>query len=304
MDRSDPVVLLRQLRSELANFEDIAAYLLPQAGDVPQLRGIDIHGGTLPLNGIVGGDHLMYVDFKQRFDLDARIADAAASGRLDVVENLARCRERAGIVLLDAAGHKITDALLVAMLHQAFLLGAIYELDMFGQITRRLFENLNTRFYESSGSHKFVSLIYGEISEQAMFRFLAAAQPFPAVFSKRHARFMEVSPDLCVNFPPLGVQPSLDVIDRSRTSSLIGFKNHYEMNEWTLMGEGDVLLLRTDGLTDHQRDGEPYFPAHAEAKLRDVHGLGAAAIFEALVSDLRAFADPVDDISLVVIKRA
>ena len=46
---------------------------------------------------------------------------------------------------------------MAAMLHQAFLLGSIYELDMFGQITRRLFENLNARFYQSSGKHKYVS---------------------------------------------------------------------------------------------------------------------------------------------------
>ena len=61
----------------------------------------------------------------------------------------------------------MTDALLAAMLHQAFLLGAIYELDVHGRITRRLFEHLNTRFYQSSGAHKFVSLIYGEMAEDA-----------------------------------------------------------------------------------------------------------------------------------------
>jgi hypothetical protein len=29
-------------------------------------------------------------------------------------------------VVIDVSGHKITDALVAAMLHQAFLLGAIY----------------------------------------------------------------------------------------------------------------------------------------------------------------------------------
>ena len=38
----------------------------------------------LPLSGSVGGDHLIYVDFKQRFDLDARIALAREQGRHDV----------------------------------------------------------------------------------------------------------------------------------------------------------------------------------------------------------------------------
>lgn len=66
----------------------------------------------------------------------------------------------AGVAVVDVSGHLITDALMAAMLHQAFLLGSIYELDMFGQITRRLFENLNTRFYNSSSAHKYVSLIY------------------------------------------------------------------------------------------------------------------------------------------------
>jgi hypothetical protein len=31
--------------------------------------------------------------------------------------------------------------------------------------------------------HKFVSVIYGEISEDATFRFLSAGAPVPAVFS-------------------------------------------------------------------------------------------------------------------------
>ena len=149
---------------------------------------------------------------------------------------------------------------MAAMLHQAFLLGAIYELDMFGHVTRRLFENLNTRFYQSSSEHKFISLIYGEISEDARFRFLSAAQPFPIVFSRKHDRFMEVSADLCVSFPPLGMLPSLDVTDRQPTASPLGFKDHYQMNEWVIMGEGDIFLLHTDGWPSTVVRARTYFP--------------------------------------------
>src|SRR5688500_3172716 len=70
--------LLGQLAGELHNFQDTAQHLLPQPGDVPRLPGIDVWGGTLPLNGAVGGDHIIYVDFRQRFDLEARMAEAAA----------------------------------------------------------------------------------------------------------------------------------------------------------------------------------------------------------------------------------
>jgi len=295
---------LERLKGELRNFEEIAKYLKPLPEDVPQLDGIDVYGGTLALSGAVGGDHIIYVDFKQRFNLDARIAQAVDEGRLDVAENLKRCQKTAGIAMIDVSGHRVTDALPAAMLHQAFLLGAVYELDFSGHITRRLFENLNTRLFNTSSDHKFVSLIYGEISEDAMFRFISAAQPFPMVFSAEHDRFMEVPEELCVSFPPIGMMPSLDTIDRHRlTPSLLGFKDHYEMNEWLLMGSGDILVLYTDGLAEHSRADAAYFPGRFEQELRKVKGLTARQIFDAIEADLRAFAEPSDDISLVVIKR-
>jgi serine phosphatase RsbU (regulator of sigma subunit) len=299
----DDAGLLAELTSELENFRDIARHILPQPGETPCLRGIDVWGGTRPLAGAVGGDHIIYVDFKQRFDLQARMARAGAEGRFDVQHNLERCQRTAGIAVIDVAGHRVTDALLAAMLHQAFLIGALYELDTIGHITKRLFEHLNTRFYQSSGAHKFVSLIYGEISEDAGFRFLSAAHPFPSVFSNRHDRFMEVSPQYLVSFPPLGMLPSFDAIDRNATAaSLLGFKAHYEINEWRLMGAGDILLLHTDGIVDHARGDEQYFPGRLEQRLRSVKHEGARRIYEAILEDVIAFSPPADDISLVVIK--
>ena len=294
---------LERLTRELDNFQSIAKYLVPLPGEVPRLSGIDVWGGSVQLNGSVGGDHITYVDFKQRFDLQARITRAREEGRYDVADNLEGCQRKAGIAVIDVSGHQMTDALLAAMLHQAFLLGAIYELDRYGQITRRLFENLNTRFYQSSGAHKFVSLIYGEIAEDATFRFLSAAMPFPAVFSSRHDRFMEVGADLRISFPPLGMMPSWDVIDRSTTTSTLGFKDHYEMNKWLLMGEGDILLLHTDGLAEHVRGTEEYFPGRLEAVIRETKLGSAREIFEAVKADVLAFSPPADDISLVVLKR-
>jgi serine phosphatase RsbU (regulator of sigma subunit) len=294
---------LAHLVRELENFQEIASNLIPLAGEVPRLPGIDVWGGTRPLAGTVGGDHIIYVDFKQRFDLAARISRAVADGRPDLAGHLQRCEERAGIALIDVAGHRMTDALLAAMLHQAFLVGALYELDMNGQITRHLFENLNTRFYQSSGAHKFISLIYGEISADAQFRFLSAAHPLPLIFSNRHDRFMEVGAHQRLSFPPVGMLPSFDAIDRNVTeTSMFGFKQHYEMNEWQIMGAGDILLLHTDGLADHARENAAYAPDVLEAKVREVKRRDARGIYEAIIEDVVAFAPPADDISLVVVK--
>jgi serine phosphatase RsbU (regulator of sigma subunit) len=300
MYTTDANDLLRQLTSELKNFEDIAKYLLPLPGEVPKLHGVDVSGGTLPLTGAVGGDHIIYVDFKQRFDLQARVAHAREAGQWEVVKGLERCQRMAGIALIDVSGHQVTDALLAAMMHQAFLLGAIYELDMFGQITKRLFENLNTRFYKSSGAHKFIAMTYGEISEDAKFRFLSAGQPPPAVFSRECDRLMDVSAVQC---PPIGIMPSLGMIDEQTTKSPLGFTGQYELNEWSLMGAGDVVLLHTDGLSEHRRGPENYVPTRLEHTLRQVKNESAANMFAAIKEDVMAFNAPSDDISLVVIKR-
>ena len=297
---TDPLAFLT---GELKNFQEIAKYILPLPGEIPTLSGIEVYGGVIPFNGVCGGDHLIYVDFKKRFDIDARIKHATEKGRPDIVANLERIRRMAGIVILDVSGHHATDTLLAAMLHQAFLLGAIYEIDMYGQITKRLFENINTRFYNSSSLNKFVTMIYGEISEECTFRFLSAAHPSPVVFSSQHDRFMEVSEDLCTSFAPIGTLPSDNVIDRNRSKSVLGYKDQYELNEWRLMGAGDILLLYTDGLTDHVRNGEAYFPRHLEQKMREVKHLSARAIFEAIRSHFLEFAYLSDDASFVVIKR-
>ena len=292
-----------KLAREFRNFEEIARGIVQRPGSIPSLAGIEVYGQTLPLNGIVGGDHLIYVDFKKRHDLDARIKVAEDAGRADIVAGLDRCRRMAGVALIDVSGHQATDAMLAAMFHQAFLLGVLYELDMSGSVTRRLFENLNQRFHRTSKVNKFITAIYGEISEDATFRFLLAGHPPPVVFSAAHDRFMEVDPERCVSFPPIGTFPSRSVVDWHRTESVLGFKKGYEVNSWTLMGSGDILLLYTDGLQEHHRRGDPYFPGRLEDVIRSAQHRSAEAIVHIVFDDLRTFANPSDDVSLVVIKK-
>ncbi len=299
----DVIKSLRRLTGELQNFQEIARHIKPPSGEIPELKGLDIYGDTIPLEGQIGGDHIIYVDFKKRFNLAGRIRQAEQEGRLDVACNLKRCRRMAGIALVDVSGHQITDAMLAGMLHQAFLTGAIYELDQFGTVTEKLFENLNSRFYNSSSVSKFLTMIYGEIDEDEIFRFISAAHPMPIVFSNIQDRIMDIDEKLFVNFPPIGTLPSQEDIDRHGVKSVLGYKEKYQINEWTLKGSGDILLLYTDGLLDHCRGDDDYFPNRLESVLRQVKAMNAREIFESIRADLLDFGSPLDDISLVVIKR-
>jgi len=291
----------RELASELDNFEEIARCLKPSAGQIPRLDGLDIAGVSIPLRGKIGGDHILYIDFRRRFDLEARITRAEADGRTELAEQLRRTQERAGILVADVAGHRMTDAMIGAMLHQAFLLGSNYEMDEHGEITTRLFEHINTRFYQSSAIHKYLTMIYGEISTSGVFRFISAGHPPPIVFSRRFARIADIAADRLKRYPPIGIVPSGDDVDRALLEGAPRFKDRYSVNEISLLGAGDVLLLATDGVFEHGEGS--YFPDVLEKDLARTRDLSAREISNALKRSILDFAAPADDISFVVIKR-
>ncbi len=286
----------------------LAQRLMPAPGAVPYIQGIDISGITIPYNGVVGGDLITYVNFEDRFDLDARIRSAQALGQVEVVNALRRLRRKGGILVADVAGHGFTDAARALMLHQAFHTGALYEMDLNGELTVRLIEQINTRFLKSAtlrnlaadpDDASFITLIYGEISESGRFRFVSAGHPSPLVFSREFDRFVDISQDRLVSFPPIGLQPVEDHADARRYQRALGYKKRYTVNELNLMGQGDVLLLYTDGLLDPV---SPYSQAQLERVVSRAKGGSAQEICEAITQDRRAAAEQTDDLSLVVIK--
>jgi serine phosphatase RsbU (regulator of sigma subunit) len=49
--------------------------LMPVEGTIPHLEGIEMYGNSIPA-GTVGGDLFEYINFQQRYDIDARIQRA------------------------------------------------------------------------------------------------------------------------------------------------------------------------------------------------------------------------------------
>ncbi len=294
---------LNHLQEELENFEEIALQLKPDPGEIPQLPGIDVFGTIIPLAGSIGGDHIIYVDFNKRHDLDTRIAQARQKGLEQIAAKLEETKQTAGVLLADVSGHKITDAVLAAMLHQSFLLGAVYELQIYGTITTRLFENINNRFYRSSSVRKYLTMIYGEIHVSGTFRFISAGHHPPLVFSNEFDRFVDIHPDLLVTFPPIGTMPSKTDPDLSREPSVLGTKDKYTVNEIKLMSPGDILVLYTDGLKEHENNGVDYFPERFESTIRENKEKPARQILDEVTRDLLDFGPPADDVSCVLIKK-
>jgi serine phosphatase RsbU (regulator of sigma subunit) len=144
-------------------------------------------------------------------------------------------------------------------------------------------------------------MIYGEISEGGNFRFLSAGHPPPAVFSREFGRFMKISEDRLVALPPVGLQPSVADTDRRRVPSIHGYKRRYQINEINLLAAGDILLLHTDGLSEHVEG--TFFPQRVERLLAEWGDVSAAEICERLREALLHEAQPEDDVTVVVLKK-
>ncbi len=290
---------LQELISQVQDFSELAHLFDPEPGDLPDIPGIDIYGECLQKNGRFGGDHITYVDFKKRYKLDALRREASEQLRLKLAGNF----HKAGLAVIDVEGHDLAAAFIAAVFHQAFLLGVSYELKMFGEVTTHLFENINTRFYNSSGISKTLTMIYGEIMENGTFRFLSAAHPPPKVFSQEFDRIVRISEDRLVTFPQIGTMPSKENSEKSVPQ--LGYKETYTVNEINLMGGGDILLIYSDGISDHRNSrGERYFPERLETKLRECKRLPARQLFACIKDDFLSFNSLLeDDATLVIIKK-
>jgi serine phosphatase RsbU (regulator of sigma subunit) len=287
------------LEKELDVFSELAHTFDPPPSELPEVPWIDVYGESLPYNRQAGGDHIIYVDFKKRYKMEKLIRNAPEN----LKKKLRATAARAGILVLDVEGHDFSSAFIASVFHQTFLLGVSYELQISGEITTSLFENINTRFFNSSGISKTLTMIYGEISEKGTFRFISAAHPPPLVFSNEYNRMVAISEDRLVSFPQIGTMPSPG--NSEITIPLLGIKEKYTINEINLMGKGDILILYTDGLSDHRNShGEKYFPERLEDRLKECKSLPARDIFHCIKNDLLAFhTQPVDDVTFVIIKK-
>jgi hypothetical protein len=51
--------------------------LMPVEGAIPQIPGIEMFGNSIPA-GTIGGDLFEYINFQQRYDIEARIQPSSA----------------------------------------------------------------------------------------------------------------------------------------------------------------------------------------------------------------------------------
>ena len=295
------------LVEELAHFQDLASLILPRPEDLPILPNIDYFAAIEPLRGSVCGDHLAVVDFAE-YNLHHKIQEAERAGNELLAATLADNLDRFGILVADAAGHRIGDSVTANFLHGAFKTGVAYELARHGKVTAGLFEMLNTIFYnrmtpEFLESKPYVTLIYGEVLHEGRFRFLSAGHPPPIVFSQEFNRIVALSHERTRSSTPLGILPSEYHVDIESFAPVAITKERYTVNEINLLGDGDIMLLYTDGLLEHHDGTALFTETRLEPVLRQAKSGTAREIYESLRNAMHAFAPLSDDVTIAVIKK-
>lgn len=288
--------------AEVKNLQAITRGLRDYRARLPKLPGIEIAAVSLPIDGVLGGDHIVFLDFQKRFDLPKRIAEAEALGMVETADELRKCADRAGVLLADISGHQLTDVVVAAMLHQAFLLGAYYELDRNGRITTRLFEHINQRLFETMAVNKYLTMIYGEVSDEGNFHFICAGHPAPLVYSRAFGCFVSIPQDLLATFPPVGMFPSGEEFVERTEPSPRTFKPGYTVNKIKLLSPGDLLFLYTDGLSELA--GGEYVASRLEGLINEARDLETHEIAEHIRADIDLRTDREDDATFVIIKRS
>lgn len=283
--------------------------LMPVEGSIPRLPGIEMYGDSIPA-GTVGGDLFEYINFQQRYDLDARMQralrlsreflgplspgapprnsvddhvewlkskpgyspeleteyrDARSSDQERIAEDLQELYSTAGVLLVDAEGHGVISAKIASTVHDTFHAFVLSELDHHGKTTPELFENINLRLAQSvsarnvlgrsekENAREIATMLYGEVHPNGHFRFVNFGHPPPLVFSAEVGEFIEIDKGRMVQFLALGLQIPEDHPDRNRYFSL-EFRQRRAIStdvaEITLMSQGDILFLYTDGVYD------------------------------------------------------
>jgi len=296
--------------------------LMPVEGAIPHIPGIEMFGNSIPVE-TVGGDLFEYINFQQRYDIEARIQQAQRLSK-EFLEPLPP-----GVPLRNSVDDQVQW--LKTMPSYRREMEAEYrfarsceQVRRYGTTTPMLLENINLRMAQSvtarnalgiiekEDAREIATMVYGEVRPGGHFRFANFGHPPPLVFSAEYRKFMNINESRMVQFLALGLQIPANHPDRKKYYSLNLRQTEVEssdLGEITLMSPGDILVLYTDGVYD---GSDRQAREQLEMVLREHYRQPARDICNALLDYavkqdelLRANGDLalIDDKSVFIVKR-
>lgn len=285
---------------EMQNLYQIVENIIPNFDKVPTLEGIDMHAEVIPNQKDFGGDHILFLDFKEEIDLEAMI-EKARKNNPQLVEPLSSLYNKVGILLQDACGHLRTDIFQIVAGLSAFQIGVYHDLEHYGRVTEGVLPKLNAILHKIGSEGKFTTAQYIEVDNSGLVKFYSAGHPAPIFFTYNENRITTRDADIGNTGLPLGlVESAPNGIILKNQQNING---GYESNDWLLSRKGDMMLFTTDGVRELENNGQLYLDSELESVLKSNRDSSAKDISHALRESLLAFGNQKDDMSYVVVKR-
>jgi sigma-B regulation protein RsbU (phosphoserine phosphatase) len=210
------------------------------------------------------------------FDIAAKSVPATIVGG-DVFDFQHLSLSQLAVTIGDASGHGFVAALQARDVITGLRLGIASRIEM-----TDLIHNLNHVIHQSGLVSRFVSLIYGELSSNGVFRYVNAGHPRPLLYNA-------------------GIFTELD------SSGMILGPNQNQQYTAGMISivPGSLLLLFTDGVFEHrQEDGSEFGIGRLKSLIRLNSHLYASQIVSKIFEDLRLSNPNLhDDATIICLKR-
>jgi len=122
----------------------------------------------------------------------------------------------------------MTDALMRDCSPGVSCSGAIYELDVRRPDHDEALRAHQRPFHQTNSIHKYLTMIYAEISRTVRFRFISAGHRRPAVFYLGIRSPSCASGGTAWSLPPVGMLPSGGERGSAERPPILGYKKSYE----------------------------------------------------------------------------
>jgi hypothetical protein len=300
-DLEDARKQIKEIKDELDASFTLVRKHTPPPNYNGLLRGFDVYGQSIPLDGHDGGDLVKCINFNDpQYKLNLLINRARDRGDDVMARRLEKSRSRFGLVLIDVSGHSRRESIPAAFVYNSYSMGIADELATHGKITHGLDERVNDQAYIDPVDVKMVTAVRTIINKDGKGIFTTAGHPPPYIFRAGEKKFdMSIQKQWDRSFP-FGILPSKAYAESAGIPGPIW--DQPSLNRFTL-GRGDSMLLYSDGLMDHGPKDKRWFPGFAEGVLKRAHTSSAKDIVEALTEDIVSYSTQQDDITLCVIKR-
>jgi serine phosphatase RsbU (regulator of sigma subunit)/catechol 2,3-dioxygenase-like lactoylglutathione lyase family enzyme len=213
-------------------------------------------------------------------DLAGRCLPAQEVGG-DYFDFLPLGRDRLGLLVGDISGKGIAAALLMANLQASVRSQSAVAVED----PRRFLESVNRHFFNNSTAGAYATLFFGECSQETGdLRYVNCGHP-AALLMRADGRIEQLP----------------------ATSTVLGLFGDWECaTAMTRLGDGDALVLYTDGVTEwSDAVGEEFGVERLTAVARLARELSASALLDQILRALRDFGGEgqQDDVTLLVAKR-